>query len=327
MRTRKGLPIAGWTRRSFLQSVPAVLAWPRTSGETSSSLQDPAPTRFQIACMTLPYSAFPLERALKGIAESGFDFVAWGTRHREASGERVPVLELDAPPSEAKKLADRCRDLGLTPLLMFSGIGVEQEEAVEGHQKRIRQAAAAGIPQLLTFGSTRPGHYDRWIRNLKAIGPMARDAGVIVVVKQHGGETATGKDTLKIIREVDDGGIKINYDAGNVLDYMNVDPIPDIRMCAAEVRSFSIKDHRNFPRDEDCGPGFGEIDHYKLLAPVAYTGRTIPLAFENIFAPLVPRPQTPDEVDRLARRAREYLETVIQGLHSVPAAELQQTAA
>ena len=25
------------------------------------------PTRFQIACMTLPYSKFPFERALKGI--------------------------------------------------------------------------------------------------------------------------------------------------------------------------------------------------------------------------------------------------------------------
>ena len=42
-----------------------------------------------------------------------------------------------------------------------------------------------------------------------------------------------------------------------------------LRKCAAEVRSFCIKDHRNFPQDEDCGPGFGEIDHYKLLQPVA----------------------------------------------------------
>ena len=40
----------------------------------------------------------------------------------------------------------------------------------------------------------------------------------------------------------------------------------------------------------------------------------MPLAYENIFAPLVPRPTTPEEIDALARRAREYLETVISGL-------------
>ena len=32
-----------------------------------------APTRFQLACMTLPYSAFPLERALTGIRAAGYD--------------------------------------------------------------------------------------------------------------------------------------------------------------------------------------------------------------------------------------------------------------
>ena len=55
-----------------------------------------------------------------------------------------------------------------------------------------------------------------------------------------------------------------------------------------DVRSFCIKDHRNFPRDEDCGPGFGEIDHYKLLDPVAFSGREMPLCCENIFAPARP---------------------------------------
>jgi GNAT superfamily N-acetyltransferase len=41
-----------------------------------------------------------------------------------------------------------------------------------------------------------------------------------------------------------------------------------------DVRSFAIKDHRNAPRAQDCGPGFGEIDHYKLLTPVLGTAST-----------------------------------------------------
>jgi hypothetical protein len=92
--------------------------------------------------------------------------------------------------------------------------------------------------------------------------------------------------------------------------------LPDIAQCWRDIRAFCIKDHRDIPKDQDCGPGFGEIDHYKLLANVMRTGRTMPLAFENIFAPLVPRPDTAEGVDKMALRAREYVETVIAGLRA-----------
>ena len=110
--------------------------------------------------------------------------------------------------------------------------------------------------------------------------------------------------------------IRICYDAGNVLDYENQDPIADIQTCWQHIRAFNIKDHRNTPRDEDCGPGFGEIDHYKLFAPVLRTALTIPLTFENIFEPLVPRPTDPAHIDQLALRARQYIDTVIRGLQT-----------
>ena len=101
------------------------------------------------------------------------------------------------------------------------------------------------------------------------------------------------------------------------MDYLDVDPFPDIRNCVSEIRSFCIKDHRNWPKDQDCGPGFGEIDHYRLFEPVAFSGLTIPLAYENISAPLVKPPTSADEIDGLARRARTYLETVIQGIQQI----------
>ena len=139
---------------------------------------------------------------------------------------------------------------------------------------------------------------------------------MLLVVKQHGGSTGTGEACAEIVREVDDAGIMVNYDAGNVMDYLNVDPIPDINKCADVVRSFCIKDHRNWPQDQDCGPGLGEIDHYRLLHPVASTGHPMPLCCENIFAPAVPRPTDPAGVDALARRARIFLEVVIAGVQS-----------
>lgn len=309
----------GVSRRNLiLASLGATVATafaPRVHADTATATK----TDFQLACMTLPYSSFPLRRALTGIQSAGFRYVAWGTTHQATpGGDRIPVLPVDATADKAKGLAKVCRDLGLEPLMMFSTVYPEAADAVEGLTNRIKQASAAEIPQVLTFGHTSGGNRDVWIQRFKQLGKIANDHGVMLVVKQHGGSTGTGKACAEIIREVDHPSVKVNYDAGNVMDYLDVDPIADINECADEVYSFCIKDHRNWPVDQDCGPGFGEIDHYRLLHPVAFTGRRMPLCFENIFAPLVPRPTQPEAIDALARRAREFVETVITGLHSHP---------
>jgi sugar phosphate isomerase/epimerase len=291
----------------------------KASGGKEASADKGKPTKFQVACMTLPYAQFPLKRALSGLKAAGYQYVAWGTSHKEADGKQAPVMPADASPDQAKELGKRCRDLGLEPLMMFSGVYPEAKDHLDVLKNRIRQAAAASVPQVLTFGNTKGGDRKLWVEHFKALGPIARDQGVVVVIKQHGGLTARGVQTLEIIRDVADEGVKINYDAGNVMDYLHLEPaavLADFTKCASEVRSFCIKDHRHFPKDQDCGPGLGEIDHYRLLAPVAFTGRALPLCCENISAPAVPRPTTPEGIDALARRAREFLELVIQGIQT-----------
>ena len=313
------------TRRQLLRVTVAGTAaalvhhW---AAPSSHANEQPSLTRIQIACMTLPYSQFPLERALSGIKQAGYEYVAWGTTHRESDGER-PVLEADAPAAAATDLAKHCRDRGLEPVMMFSMVYPEHASGLKVLEHRIRQAAAAKVPQVLTFGHTEGGNREVWIKRFKKLAPIAADLNVTLVVKQHGGSTGTGEACAEITREVDSPYVKVNYDAGNVMDYLNLDPIADVQKCVGEVRSFCIKDHRNSPRDEDCGPGLGEIDHYKLLAPFVRTGRAMPLCCENIFAPLVPRPITADEIDRLAKRAKDFLDTVIDGLQAHAAANDQ----
>jgi sugar phosphate isomerase/epimerase len=296
-------------RRTMLRATAAGVAG-LALGAASGAAEKKGPTRFQIACMTLPYSQFPLARALSGIKAAGYRYVAWGTSHKEGAGKPVPVLAGDAPPETAKELARKCRDLGLEPVMLFG----PSPENVAALKHRLRQAGAAGVAQVLTMGSTRGNDPKVWVRNFKELGPVARDNKVLLVVKQHGGNTGTGAALGEIVRAVADEGVKVSYDAGNVMDYHKIDPLPDVLKCADQVRSFCIKDHRLRPKDQDCGPGLGEIDHYKLLAPVAFTGLAMPLCCENIFAPLLPRPDKPEQIDALARRAREFLELVTRGL-------------
>jgi len=309
------------TRRNFIKSSAVLAAGSALGGATLLRANEkrrinPQPTQFQLACMTLPYSAFPLERALRGIKDAGYKYVAWGTTHRE-DGKNIPVLDENASPEKAKELAKRCRDMGLEPLMMFSGIYPDAENGLEVLTNRLKQAGAAGVPQVLTFGDVKGGNPKLWVERFKILGPIARDNGVLLVAKQHGGvTTGTGEACVNIIREVADDGVKVCYDAGNVLWYLDVDPIPDVEKCADEVRSFCIKDHRYFPKKITCGPGLGDVDHYKLLHPIAFTGLKIPLCCENISAPYLPRPTNPEEIDALAKRALEFLEIVTQGLQA-----------
>src|SRR5207248_791484 len=99
---------------------------------------------------------------------------AWGTAHLEAPGVRKPALAVDAPPADAKRLAARCRDMGLAPVLMFSNVQLEEADAATAHLRRIEQAAAAGIPFLLTFGKTARGQYEAFLGALKRMAPVAR---------------------------------------------------------------------------------------------------------------------------------------------------------
>ena len=115
----------------------------RPVGSGSGKRQQP--TRFQIACMTLPYSQYPLARALEGIRAAGFQYVAWGTTHREAGeSKRVPVMPVDAPPSKAKELAARCREMGLTPVMMFSTIYPEASDGVRGVDASLQASSRGG---------------------------------------------------------------------------------------------------------------------------------------------------------------------------------------
>src|SRR5258708_35834668 len=103
------------TRRELLLAAAASGFSLRGQGSTKL-------TTFQIACMTLPYAQFPLAQALDSIARCGYRFVAWGTTHMESAGERRPVIPVEAPAAEAKRLAARCRDMGLEPVMMFSAV-------------------------------------------------------------------------------------------------------------------------------------------------------------------------------------------------------------
>ncbi|MBM3738459.1 MAG: sugar phosphate isomerase/epimerase [Acidobacteria bacterium] len=296
------------TRRMFL-STPALAA-----------AQGGAWTDFQIACMTLGWGGYPFERGVQGVAAAGFKYIAIGPNHTDTAGKRIATIPEDAPAAAAKERAQRCRDAGLDPVLMFGSYYPERPKADEIYKRRIEQAHAAGIPNILTFGSPKGTAEDfaPFVKSLQAVADQAKSAGVSIGVKQHGGITGTGEMTFKIVREVGSPAVQLYYDAGNVLWYNNASPVADMAVCGGSVRGFAIKDFRVIgTKRTTCGPGMGVVDHFELLRPVARVPGKIVLACETLFEPFTPRPAGPEGIDALARRAREHLDTVTRALKVV----------
>lgn len=305
----------------ILAAVPAVVG-PTSAHAQAAKATRPSkpPTKFIHACMTLPYAQFPLVRALSGIKAAGYDHVAWGIQHLGSDGQSRELMPVDASPDQAGELGRLCRDFGLEPVKMFARVRPYDPNAIEGLTHRIRQAGKAGIAQVMTYGHPPGQDPTPWVKNLKQLGPIAADHNVLLVVKQHGGAIAgSGEALAKILRAVDHPNVQMSYDAGNIAWYLNIDPVKDIATCADLVRGFCVKDHRHWPIKTTPGPGHGEIDHYRLFAPVAFTGLTMILAYERI-EPSILRPRPPQSdpavIDGWARSSREFIQNVITGLQA-----------
>src|SRR5438093_6135837 len=87
-----GAGLAGLAHASQFGRSETPFALSAQAADKDKPVSKSKPTTFQIACMTLPYAQFPLERALAGIKAAGYKYVAWGTSHQEAEGKQVPVM-------------------------------------------------------------------------------------------------------------------------------------------------------------------------------------------------------------------------------------------
>ena len=151
---------------------------------------------------------------------------------------RRPSLGGDAAADRASELGKRCRDLGLEPLMMFSGIYPEADEALNVLRRRILQAEAGGVPQVLTFGHTRGGNRKLWVERLRTTWTHRAQSWRHDRRQAARRRDRDGSRVRRHMHEVNDAGIKVNYDAGNVMDYLDVDPIPDLGTCVEEVSNY-----------------------------------------------------------------------------------------
>ena len=105
--------------------------------------------RLQLGAHTLPYRAYPFERALEGIARAGFRYVGIWNDH--AGGQVVPP---EAGTGEIARVRRLIEQHGLRPRMSFRFPSATADPAAQ-LRRTIEVAAALGVPFVLLSGPSQ----------------------------------------------------------------------------------------------------------------------------------------------------------------------------
>lgn len=270
----------------------------------------------ELGAHTLLYRAYPLERALEGIARAGYRYVGIWNDHAGA-----PLIPPEAGAPQIKAVRRRIEQAGLVPRMCFR-FPAQDPRPEPALRRTVEVAAALGIPFALSSG---PSPYVRaftqrkrdmlfyrevqeYFAALRAVAPFAERLGVTIVMKPHMGITGTGADLADIVELIDHPAVRICYDAGNIAYYEGLRPEDDVHDCARYVRAVCIKDHRGARAIADFPPpGEGDIDHAAIFKTLVAAGFSGPALVERIDGL-----QSAEAIDVALEQARGYLEQAVE---------------
>ena len=259
----------------------------------------------KLACMTLPYTPHSFERALQGIAAAGYKYISFGLPH---AGIDVPDEE---DPETGAKLKVLFEKYQVQPIQLIANAQFAPGQPLERALKRIQQAQELGIPEIITVGA---GGYKRFPDELlpaeemaqkrrefvelsQRIAEAALPADVTITLKPHTGNTATAKEVMQTLADINASNVQGSYDPGNVQFYEGVNGAQDFPQMAKSTFSIIAKDHKGERANADFPiPGTGDVDFVQIFKDwKAAAGDEGNVVIERIDGPGEPNPAVIDE--------------------------------
>lgn len=272
--------------------------------------------KIKLACMTLPYAKFSLERALEGISLAGYRYIGFGLAH---GGIDYPD-ENDA--GTISNLHALFTKYDLQPLLLMSNAHFKIDQPIERARQRMQIAKALGIKEILTIGTqsyrTFPSDpltdeemkpiNEAYIERYKKIAEEAAALDLIVTIKPHTGNTATAAHMMETLQQIDSPHIRGCYDPGNVQFYEGIAAADDFPQMAERTYSLIAKDHRGARANRDFPiPGSGDVDFSTIFAALKKAGYD-----GNVFVERVDGPAVPELIDQRIAESRVRLEQMLK---------------
>jgi len=259
----------------------------------------------QLGFFNRPWNEWSFERALEGIAGSGAKYV--GLMRQEGRF----LLTADSTEQEVEELSGTIAKYGLKFLVSLQAVELDLplQEAVTRLKRTIDNIARMGGKYFLTTGCMDPEKYDRYFEVISACTDYAAEKGIMIVLKPHGGLSATSKECREAVERVGSENFRIWYDPGNVLWYTGTRPEEDVKGIAEYVTGVCVKDCRTGEdRTVMITPGEGEVDFTEVFRILRDAGFSGPCIVETLGG------GTPEEVDAEAKKAVAFLEEILSAL-------------
>jgi len=263
---------------------------------------------WQIGCYTRPWAAFEYPVALDAIAEAGFSYAGLMTTNSPSH----LVISVETTLEEAAQVGEACKARKLeVPSIYGGGIPVHEslEAGIAGLKRLIDNTEAVGATNLMMGGVTEPAQHAPYYKAIAECCDYAKEKGIGLSVKPHGGTNATGAELRALIDSVGNDNFRVWYDPGNIFYYSDgaLDPIDDAPTVDGLVVGMSVKDYLP-PKVVDLTPGTGQVDFPAVMEKLQAGGFT--------GGPLIIECLAPGELPKLqleAKKARAFVEALLSG--------------
>ncbi|MCD6359398.1 MAG: sugar phosphate isomerase/epimerase [Armatimonadetes bacterium] len=255
----------------------------------------------RMGCFTRPWNGYELEDWLAGTAAAGYELA--GTMNLN----KAPVISVGMSADEVKAVRERIETAGLKPSTVLGSFPLEgdRDESVAELRALIDNIALLGAEFLLHCGCQPGPAAERFYDVYAECCDYARERGVMLTLKPHGGITNTGADLLYALETIAHENFGIYYDPGNIVHYKGLDPVHELLPIAEHVVAMCVKDSEGEMVGVNILPGTGVVDFagvFEVLLGAGFDGHLVVECLGG---------ETLDEVNENARRTREFLEGFI----------------
>lgn len=267
---------------------------------------------YQLGCYTRPWDQYDYRTALDGIAEAGFTWAGIMT----AKGKSWVIVNVDSTPEEVAALASEARQRGLKILSIYGGdfpVAKSVAEGIRGLRTLIDHCHSCACPHLLLGGTSDAKLFDAYYKVVAECCDYALAKGVMLTIKPHGGQNATGPQCRRIIESVGHRNFKLWYDPGNIFYYSDgkLDPVDDSAQVDGIVVGMSVKDFKP-PKEVLVTPGDGEVKFPPVMKNLHRGG----FVGGPVIIECLARLDSAAKITAEAKRAHSFVSGMLRGVKS-----------
>ena len=235
-----------------------------------------------ILISTVAYDGYDLATAFKEISRAGIDRVEIAF----IEGYSEPFTEDYFNDDNAAKITKLLAKCSLKCLSFSSHVDLSRNGIVEIFKNRMAFAKKLGSKYIVTNAAPLQNK-SQFMQNIQKLGQSADALNITIALENPGDGKAnvmdSGEPAAKLIEEIGQENVKVNYDFGNLLSHCfeKLRPEEDYRFVRECAVHYHIKDVGSNSNGWHFVPiGSGIIDYQKVIKELAGLPEPVPISLE-----------------------------------------------